>query len=78
MEKIIDINAAVLAIRERHPVALNAEEARGLREMLLSETDGWAVTDRIMTQSQIDYRQALRDLPAQPGFPNTVVWPTKP
>ena len=25
-----------------------------------------------------DYRQALRDVPQQPGFPNTIVWPTKP
>lgn len=24
------------------------------------------------------YRQALRDVPAQAGFPNDVVWPTKP
>lgn len=24
------------------------------------------------------YRQALRDLPAQPGFPTSVTWPTKP
>jgi len=30
-----------------------------------------------MTQAQIDYRQALRDLPAQEGFPN-VDFPTKP
>ena len=24
------------------------------------------------------YRQALRDVPTQEGFPNTVTWPTKP
>jgi len=24
------------------------------------------------------YRQALRDLPAQAGFPNQIIWPTKP
>ena len=23
------------------------------------------------------YRQALRDVPEQPGFPNSVVWPIK-
>lgn len=25
-----------------------------------------------------EIRQALRDIPAQSGFPNTVVWPTQP
>jgi hypothetical protein len=24
------------------------------------------------------YRQALRDVPQQEGFPNTIVWPTQP
>jgi len=24
------------------------------------------------------YRQALRDLPAQEGFPDTITWPNKP
>lgn len=24
------------------------------------------------------YRQALRDVPAQEGFPNTITWPTQP
>jgi hypothetical protein len=35
-----------------------------------------------MTQEQqqawIDYRQALLDVPEQPGFPINVVWPSKP
>jgi hypothetical protein len=31
-----------------------------------------------MTQAEIDYRQALRDVPAQAGFPENVTWPTKP
>ncbi len=25
-----------------------------------------------------DYRQKLRDVPAQSGFPNSVTWPTEP
>tara|TARA_R110000796_G_C14328827_1_gene408853 strand:- start:53 stop:346 length:294 start_codon:yes stop_codon:yes gene_type:complete len=25
-----------------------------------------------------NYRQALLDVPAQAGFPNTITWPTKP
>ena len=30
------------------------------------------------TQAQLDYRQALRDVPAQAEFPQNIVWPTKP
>lgn len=52
--------------------------ARQQRNTLLAETDWWAVADRTMTQAEIDYRQALRDVPAQAGFPENVTWPTKP
>lgn len=48
------------------------------RNALLAETDWWAVSDRTMTQAEIDYRQALRDVPAQAGFPENITWPTKP
>ena len=44
-----------------------AEPLRQLREQrnqLLQQSDWMAVSDRVMTQAQIDYRQALRDLPA--------------
>ena len=51
---------------------------RNKRDNLLAETDWWAVTDRTMTQQQIDYRQALRDVPAQSGFPSSITWPVKP
>jgi len=42
----------------RPPARLRKE-----RNHKLHETDWWAVSDRKMTQAQIDYRQALRDLP---------------
>lgn len=54
------------------------DEARLQRDRLLAETDWWAMSDRTMTQAQIDYRQALRDLTAQEGFPSSITWPTKP
>lgn len=54
------------------------EQIRQYRNAFLAETDWWAVADRTMTQAEIDYRQALRDLPAQEGFPENVTWPTKP
>ena len=48
------------------------------RDNLLSETDWIALSDVTMTEKMTAYRQALRDIPAQDGFPNTVTWPTKP
>lgn len=51
---------------------------RHLRNEKLAETDHWAVGDRTMTAEQSTYRQALRDVPAQAGFPDNITWPTKP
>jgi hypothetical protein len=52
------------------------------RNRLLAQSDWMAVADRTMTQAQIDYRQALRDLPetADPqldedGNLTNVTWP---
>ena len=53
-------------------------QVRATRNNLLIETDWWAVSDRTMTADETAYRQALRDLPEQEGFPNNVTYPTKP
>lgn len=55
-----------------------ADEARFMRDRLLVETDWWAMSDRTMTAEQTAYRQALRDITDQAGFPDNIVWPTKP
>tara|TARA_R110000822_G_scaffold105031_1_gene232332 strand:- start:27 stop:263 length:237 start_codon:yes stop_codon:yes gene_type:complete len=52
--------------------------ARSVREFLLEHTDVWALSDRTMTAEQTAYRQALRDIPDQAGFPTDITWPTKP
>jgi len=54
------------------------ELVRELRNEYISETDWWASTDLTMTDAQTAYRQALRAVPEQEGFPDNVVWPTKP
>lgn len=54
-----------------------AEQVRTQRNVLLEESDIMAISDRI-TDSWRTYRQALRDIPAQAGFPTSVTWPTKP
>ena len=56
----------------------NDLSARSARESLLKYTDVWALSDRTMTAEQIAYRQALRDITGQAGFPTDITWPTKP
>lgn len=53
---------------------------RSERDHRLTHTDWWAVADRTMTQAQIDYRQALRDLPTHSNWPNLNPedWPVEP
>ena len=51
---------------------------RKYRNTLLAETDWWATSDRTMTAEQTAYRQALRDITDQAGFPTEITWPTKP
>jgi len=55
-----------------------AIDVRNERNQLISETDWMACSDVTMSDEWKTYRQALRDIPAQAGFPNTVTWPTKP
>lgn len=54
------------------------EHIRMKRNTLLQETDWWGVSDRTMTSEEATYRQGLRDIPAQDGFPFSVTWPNKP
>lgn len=53
-------------------------EVRAQRTRLLEETDFYGFSDITMTSEMSIYRQALRDVPSQEGFPTAVVWPTKP
>ena len=59
--------------------AANAASAiRYERSRLLAETDWTALSDVTMSAEMAAYRQALRDITLQPGFPHDVLWPTKP
>jgi len=59
------------------PVPASATKVRAQRDALLSLSDNMALADRI-TDEWRTYRQALRDVPAQAGFPTNVTWPTEP
>lgn len=62
------------------------EEIRHRRNVYLEKTDRYVLIDRWETytdeekQRWKDYRQALRDLTSQPGFPivGQFVWPQSP
>jgi len=56
-----------------------ADEARTQRDALLSQSDWTQVPDAPVDQAAwAEYRQALRDIPQQAGFPTDITWPTKP
>jgi len=51
---------------------------RNQRDSLLQQTDWMAMSDNTMSPAWTAYRQELRDVTAQTGFPFTVEWPSKP
>jgi len=59
-----------------------AKSVRQTRDDKLKECD-WIVIKNLELNANIPgawevYRQALRDIPAQSGFPWTITWPTQP
>ena len=57
---------------------MTEEQARSMRDRLLKRTDYMGLTDFTATPEQLQYRQDLRDISGQAGFPDAVVWPVKP
>jgi|TARA_R110000824_G_scaffold44741_1_gene129980 hypothetical protein len=56
-----------------------AEAARAERDAKLTESDWTQVADATVDQATwATYRQSLRDVPEQAGFPSTIAWPTSP
>lgn len=64
------------------PVPPTAEEARAQRDALLTACDWVAIRANELgepvPQEWADYRQALRDVPQQSGFPENINWPSAP
>ena len=48
---------------------------RSQRDNILAETDWMALSDNTLTPECATYRQALRDVTDQAGFPYSVGWP---
>lgn len=60
--------------------ARKAVEVRAERNKKLAATDWTQTADvpQAVKDSYVSYRQALRDVPTQSGFPWTVTWPDAP
>ena len=85
------VDGVEVALTSEEETARDAEEAawadgatdravaalRMERNQLLADTDWWVLRGSI-TEAQINYRTALRDLPANTADPTDVTWPTKP
>ena len=83
-----DFGTTWSAVSAKKTELINAEPMRLLREerdLRLAATDWWASSDLTMSSDRTNYRQALRDLPANQtptidgeGALKNVTWPTKP
>ena len=61
------------------PDSEKAAEIREQRNQKLKDSDWTQVADAPVSQlAWATYRQALRDIPSQQGFPWDVQWPTQP
>ena len=59
--------------------AFVAHQVRAQRNALLMSSDWTQVADAPVNRSAwAVYRQALRDVPQQAGFPNVIEWPVAP
>jgi len=57
-----------------------ADSAKNIRNVLLLESDWTQLPDVTLANRAewVTYRQALRDITDQPGFPNNIIWPVSP
>lgn len=60
-------------------IASQAASVRAQRNKLLTESDWTQINDSPVDKAEwAAYRQSLRDISTQDGFPLNVVWPNKP
>ena len=65
--------------QDKEPIDKQHEEnIRNRRDNLIKESDWRAVSDRELEPEWKEYRQALRDITKQEGFPHDVEWPVDP
>ena len=77
--QLVDMTSAEIEEHNKQPSDADLQMfVRFQRNSLLAETDYLALSDTTLSSDMAAYRQALRDIPSQAGFPTNVTWPTKP
>jgi hypothetical protein len=68
----------IIKIDEAKKFDIASSRVRQTRDALLVESDWRVLPGRPNASVWETYRQALRDIPEQEGFPYTITWPVKP
>ena len=75
----VALEAETVAANQAAKVESAAAAARAQRNAKLADSDWTQVADSPVDKAAwATYRQALRDISQQPGFPLTVAWPVAP
>lgn len=78
--QIVDVPEGVDVYTGLPPPDTSREDNQRKRNTLLAATDWTQMPDIPQATKDLwqPYRQALRDVPQQAGFPDNIVWPTPP
>jgi len=81
-ERVENETAAWLEFAKQEEVKGFAANIRAIRDSLLTKTDKTQMPDADISdccrEAYREYRQLLRDIPEQEGFPYVVEWPEEP
>ena len=80
--KDADVGGIAIYLTDAEYDTVLAASARQKRDRLIATTDYLVTPDYPIESDRLakvkTYRQALRDIPEQAGFPRTITWPDKP
>ena len=80
--KDTDMRGIAIYLTDAEYDTVLAASARQKRDRLIAATDYLVTPDYPIESDRLAkvkiYRQALRDIPEQAGFPRTITWPDKP
>ena len=80
--KDADVGDIAIYLTDAEYDTVLAASARQKRDRLIAATDYLVTPDYPIEPDRLAkvkiYRQALRDIPEQSGFPRTITWPEKP
>ena len=80
--KDTDVGGIAIYLTDAEYDTVLAASARQKRDRLIAATDYLVTPDYPISDDRLakvkTYRQALRDIPEQSGFPRSITWPDKP